>query len=68
MPRDKKLKLFEVKIEGLPSIEDAIPLIYVQAFSKAQAIAFARPNVTARELGAVEAVGVKEEDVKDATK
>lgn len=64
MPREKKLKLFEVGIDN----GETGQTIYVQAFTKSQAIAYARPTVTARELGAVEAIGVKTEDVKDATK
>lgn len=63
MPREKKMKLFEVMVDGLS-------VGYVQSYTSSQACKFMRPKpiVTARELGAVEAVGVKEEDVKDATK
>ncbi len=58
-------KLFEVTIKDQL---DGVGVIRVQAYTKAAAIAFGRPTVTARELGAVEAIGVRTEDVRDATK
>lgn len=67
MPREKSVRLFEVKIGSVNDV-NLTETVHVQAYTKSAAIKFVHPTITARELGAVEAIGVKTEEVRDATK
>lgn len=55
----KEAKLFEVSVNG--------EIYYVKAITKAKAKAHFYDNITVREIGAVEATGIKFEDILDAT-